>query len=207
MTQRSIKTTVTVALAVASGLLAAAFTACSTEPNNSSVIKSGGIQTGQYQGYERINAHLRETMLSQASLDSFFRLGADTFGFQQLVGGFQNLQGRQVYQNGDPNALNAFLWEILMGNVSAEVAANCEVGSAEIVAKAALHEAFSADLSKHCEGRSAETFAGIWYWLVGFESESERQELYAALEAELPGRSVADELYAILMNPTFLLEK
>lgn len=101
-------------------------TACMKQPEKQSSVNAAGVRTGFYHGYLTISRHLERVVVSgDSKLSDFFALGSSARNFEDLLGSFREVEGRNVFQNGSPNALNTLLWQILMSNLARSIASKC----------------------------------------------------------------------------------
>lgn len=126
---------------------------------------------------------------------------------RQLMGAFDPDAngGSGAFVNGSPGVVSVFLWDRVAVNLARWLEQGCDPAATR-EDSVPFRAGFFADLKKLCVARTAETFSGVWWWVVGFEADEERQAVLAEWGNDLPDLSVSEVTYAMIMNPSFLLE-
>lgn len=194
---------------------------------------------GQYRGYQTINSTLQSVLLdplfeSTKKFDfTFFAVRgglilANPSGLQPLLGtwtpgGVFGGGGDSVYINGTPTALSAYLYEVMMGNLSERLGLACTQDVLTFATTAGsgnqtnfvfqkdfllTARAFCAATSE-AEGRAAAR--KLWQLLIGYEFDDSFETLFDLVQLTpdfwtlLPEQRLQLLMNTLLLHPVFLL--
>lgn len=173
--------------------------------------RSNGNATGEFRGYDAVNAALKSRLLDDAASNGFALsayFGDGSGDLAPLLGRFDGGE----FRNGDPNALNMLLWYIGMSSFAGAVEKGvCVERSPQLpgtpwTLKPSVFEAFSAACALPDDPAArGEALLGVWLSTVSYDAPRAEFDAWAAdLGAGAP--KFADLLAGALLDPYLILE-
>ncbi len=174
-------------------------------------------QSAQFKGYAATDRMIADRLLDNRRFTLGKYLGIFPTQFEasllDLLGSHQGFAVERKFQNGDPNAVNMLIWQVVLSSLAAEVRDNC-LRTTDI----GLNKRFRASLAAVCQwpdagAKSEATMRDFWMSVMGYDAPVEeylawRDFFLRSSYASKPGHeTVPAMVQAILMNPHFLLKK
>jgi hypothetical protein len=200
-------------------LISALFTGggCARSRDQASSIKATGNRIGYLRGFSRID-QIAKSRLLELEPGGFLDIGSlleggsfssDLVGFRLLLGGFGPESARGAFENGAPNAVNIFLWQVVLGRLADGLAKGACDGSGSVALSfglAAIRTDALNSLKPLCAGTHASAeLQSLWTLVMGFEPPAAELDAWLAVFADKPV-PLADLLRSLFLNPFFLLE-
>jgi hypothetical protein len=181
---------------------------------------SAQAQAPAYKGYAAVETTLQERMLTEGTHFSFLERYLQTSGalslspLLDLLGTHSGEQGNNEFRNGDPNAVNMLVWQMMLQLVAQDVASNCRSDGSLLL----LNPYFQAALDPLCHWPAAEAktdanLRGFWTAVMGYdapESEFLAWEKFAqtsSVASQPAGQALPVLFFLIAYNPFFLLRQ
>lgn len=170
---------------------------------------------GEYRGYVAAQNLLAERLLLEGQPDrpfSFYPYTDNQGGLLNLLGFYQST-GENSFRNGQPNAINTLVWQLVLQGFANDLADHCR-GQSSLL----LQPVFQSTLATVCrwpapEAQEESTMRMLWLSVMGYDAPEEEflawrdfflRSSYAAKPA---AEAVPALLFSILYNPHFLLRK
>ena len=174
---------------------------------------------GEWKGYERINKIFSDRLLDQSEpKNAIFKIGKfvgasrKSTGLPQLLGSYSGHGVENEFRNAKPNGLNTTIWMMAFKNISQDMV-RCETPHSRERGLYVLQQSLTDTLAQLCQNPSDPVFLEkLWIQVMGFDAPREEMRIWIDYFTKAPNssskeRKVRSSLYAIFLNPYFLLNR
>lgn len=138
----------------------------------------------------------------------------DAFTLLQLIGGFSVTVGQSTFQNGQPNAINMLLWNLVLHGLGEEVGRSCLMSVPQNLWNAQFRQALDAIcLWPEASAKELVVMHDFWSALTAYDAPEQefsawREFFLQSSYATRPGpEAVSAMVLTALLNPNFLLKR
>ena len=179
---------------------------------------SAWAQSAQLKGYEAVERILGERLLVSGDFDFtryFSGMEARDIGaLLLLLGGTPVNSGLSQFENGEPNAVNMLMWDLVANGVSQDLGSSC-VSSPQGLA---LNPTFAKALSDLCawpatDAQTATVMENFWLALMSYDAPEDEYSAWrdfftqSSFSHRPASEAVPAMVTAILLNPYFQLHR
>lgn len=185
--------------------------------------KTLGVPTGQYRGWQRIDAVLASRLFKgEKILSRYFPNDDDgynpnpTVGAEGYTGSFMGENLKSRYHSGVPSPMANLTWYVVFSSMSSELAMSCSDSYKTLKdKKVTFTKDFETAFAEFCQTgdprRSDTVLENIWLAVMQYDAPRSEFEEWQIFVRKLPAtnsqQKIREALLAMFLNPYFLLER
>jgi hypothetical protein len=179
-------------------------------------------QSGEFKGADEINTILLDRVVEsseQPLLSMLFQFQEPPYDLLPLLGTYDgSIIGNGAIKNGTPNAFNMILWDVLIGNLSLRLSQECN-SKVFFVGKVLIQKNILSHLSVLCQwpipaSKDIQLYQSLFDDISMFDVPQSEFDLWyyhyvasGQYDKETPEQYIRELMYALFMNPYFLLQR